>query len=409
MHEINTARIGTVGMVQCPDRTWTSTKDKLRYGADNLDNIGKYNSRIPVVEPKGNNPSFTGLIHIGQRVFSPEDKLVGLTTKLFLNSLGQISHLAVRTAHLFGQHKMVPITAVSDVNSVRVLLSIPPDRFKKLPDYRDDASIAEEVDRAFWKDAILRNIDYHQIDVQVRDGIVILNGYVASSSQWRVEAALTSIPAILGVKSNLVADDKLLLQITSALIEIERMKGSHVFAKVQNGVVELSGEAISIGVRDLAEKEAGNIPWIRGVINDISVPGTELPQTDQRFLQPMVGQNIYFRDGPSGVVEQVIINRSSRRVTGIIMRGQFSQAHSRTDFVQRDEVSTPERLAVIPIKQVRFLSGNSGFLLIDSTDTTQIQDYDPASVIRPDADWVPPYPYCIEHVRFWLNKDLGLE
>jgi osmotically-inducible protein OsmY len=400
MLETNTARIGTDEMIRCQDRTWASTKDKVDFGENYLDNIGEYHSNITVVEPKANHTSFPGLIHIGQRVFSPEDKLVGLTTKLFLNPMGQISYLAVRTARLFGQHKMVPIAAVSDANALRVQLSIHPDGFKELPDYWDDPSIAEEVDRAFWKDEILRNVDYHQIEVQVRDGIVTLNGYVSNSSQWRVEAALTHIPGILGVKSNLVADDKLLLQVASALVEIEQMNGSHVFARVQNGVVELSGEVISTEVRDLAEQDAGNVSWIRGVVNNISVPGTELPPVDQRFFQPVVGQNIYFRDGPSGIVEQVIIDRKSRRVTGILIRGWFPEGHYRMDLVHSGEPKTPERLAVIPIRLVRYLSGNSGFLLIDSTDTTKYHDYDPARVVTPDKDWLPPYPYCTDEVLF---------
>ena len=405
MLDTNTAQISTDEMIRCKNQTWTSTEDMVRFGVDYLDNNGEYNSIITVVEPEGNHTSFAGLIHIGQRVFSPEDKLVGLTTKLFLNLRGQISHLAVRTARLFGQHKIVPIAAISDVNSERVLISISHDRFKELPDYQSDSSIAEEVDRAFWKDEILRNVDYQQIDVQVRDGIVILNGYITNSSQWRIEAALTDIHGIMGVKSNLIADNKLLLQVAAALTEVERMKGSHVFARVQNGVVELSGEAISTGMRDLAEKDAGNVPWIRGVVNCISVPGVELALVDQRFLQPVIGQEIYFHDGPSGIVKQVIINRNNRRVVAMIIQVRFHEAHNRIEYVNGVESTTPERLAVIPINRIRYLTVNSGFLLIDSTETTMYQNFDPVSVVSPDPDWVPPYPYCIDQVLFWLNKD----
>jgi osmotically-inducible protein OsmY len=403
MLETQMAHAGLDEPIPCRDRSWLSIEDETRFGVDNLDNIGEFHPWLAGIKPGALNTQLSGLIHIGQRVFSPDGQLVGLTTKLFLNLKGQVSYLAVRTARLFGQHKMVPVTAVSDVTSIRVLLSINPEQFKELPEYHDDQSIGEEVDRALWKDEILRNTEYHQIDVQVRDGIVVLNGYVSSSSQWRIETALKNIPGILGVKSYLIADDKLLLQVVAALVKIEQIEGNHVFAKVQNGGVVLSGKVISIEIRDFAEQRAANVPWVRAVINNIEIPGVNLEPEDQRFLQPVIGKNIYFKDGLSGVVRQVIINQNNLRVANVVIQGQFPEAQNRLGSGTNGQQLTPDRLAVIPVNVIRYLTNASGFLLIDSTETTRYQDYYPDRVVSPDADWVPPYPYCIDHVRFWKN------
>jgi len=355
-------------------------------------------------EPVGDKPDippaqFAGLIRIGQKVSSADHPLIGLTTKLFLNLKGQISYLAVRGDHLFGRHKMVPIAAVSDVTSLRILLSIGREQFQKLPEYRDDQAIAEEVDRALWKDEVLRNTDYKQIEVAVRDGIVLLNGYVISSvNQWRAETAVKNIQGILGVKSFLIADDKLLLKVSSGLINIKQFEGNHIFVQVQNGAVELSGKVISSEIRSDAEQYAACVPGVRGVINNITVPGIDLEPEDQRFIQPLIGERIYFRDGLSGVVRQVMINPSNLRVTDMIIQGQFPES------IKDSESQTADRFAVIPVSTIRYLTKNAGFLLIDSTDSTLYQDFDPFGVVIPDAAWVPPYPYDLDDVRFWVER-----
>lgn len=384
---------------RCRDRSWFSTLDEDRLVMTNPVNRGENNE-----EPVGDKPDippaqFAGLIRIGQKVSSADHPLIGLTTKLFLNLKGQISYLAVRGDHLFGRHKMVPIAAVSDVTSLRILLSIGREQFQKLPEYRDDQAIAEEVDRALWKDEVLRNTDYKQIEVAVRDGIVLLNGYVISSvNQWRAETAVKNIQGILGVKSFLIADDKLLLKVSSGLINIKQFEGNHIFVQVQNGAVELSGKVISSEIRSDAEQYAACVPGVRGVINNITVPGIDLEPEDQRFIQPLIGERIYFRDGLSGVVRQVMINPSNLRVTDMIIQGQFPES------IKDSESQTADRFAVIPVSTIRYLTKNAGFLLIDSTDSTLYQDFDPFGVVIPDAAWVPPYPYDLDDVRFWVER-----
>lgn len=396
-------KTGADELNHCLDRSWL-LQGEQRFDAVIQVNAGEYDKRLEDVESETDEVPFEGLIYAGQRVFFSNEGYAGLTTKLFLGLDEQVAHLAIQSGRLFGHHKTAPISSVSAVTPDGIMLSITHKQFQQLPEYQDDSRIREEVDRALWKDEILRNTDYYQIHVHVRDGIVILNGYLVSiSSQWRVENAVENIPGILGIESYLIADDKLLLEVAKGLIEIERVEGSHVFAKVQNGAVVLSGKVISLDVRDRAEQCAANVAWVRGVINNIAVPGFDLKAEDQRFLQPVIGETIFFRDGPSGVVKQVIINRNNRRVVAMVIQGQFPDAYYAFGSSQAGDSLPPVRLAIIPMRVIRYLTSISGFLSIDSTETSRYQDFSPDCLVTPGAGWLPPYPYCADDVRFFAE------
>lgn len=57
-------------------------------------------------------------------------------------------------------------------------------------------------------------------------------------------------------------------------------------------------------------------------------------------------------------------------------------------------------LMVIPMDLVRFLTKDSGFLRISSTERDRELDFNSASFISPAVDWTPPYPYCPDDVLF---------
>jgi len=246
---------------------------------------------------------------------------------------------------------------------------------------------------------------YPEVDVRVNQGVLSITGHIIGMmSQDRIEKAVGNVTGLLGVKIHLILDDKLLLNVAEALGKIEPVEGKHVFAQVENGVVVLSGEVVSAYVRGLAEQYAAHLPGVRGVINNIAAPGVDLSVEDQRFLQPSIGEEIFFRDSLFGFVKQVIINRNNRRVVGILIQGRFPDKQLQGGSMSAGESEPPVRLAVIPVSVIRYLTTTSGFLLIDSTETTRYQDFDPADFKAPDADWVPPYPYCVGDVSFGAEK-----
>ena len=280
------------------------------------------------------------------------------------------------------------------------LLSVEEQNVHHMAD-KADASIAEKVDRALWNNGVLRSTDYREIEVDVKDGVVFLSGHVISASnQQRAEDAVRTIPGVLDVKSNLVLDDNIMREVAGALGKIEHLYGVKFFTGVQYGVVGLHGEVGSATVRSLAEKYAANIPGVRGVINSVLAPGVDLEAEDQRFLQPSIGEQIYFRDGLCGTVQRVVINPNNRRVVAMIVQWQISNRQSELGSLMGGKTLLPERLVAIPMSAIRFLTKSSGFLQIDSAEAAGYSDFDPSCFIAPREDWTPPYPYCPDDVLF---------
>jgi len=264
-----------------------------------------------------------------------------------------------------------------------------------------DASKSEKVGRALWNDGILRNTDYGEIDVFVKDGVVTLRGHVINTTnQQRAEEAARTIPGVLEVKSYLVADDKIIIEVARVLGEIERDHGVKFLTGVQNGVVVLTGKVGSAEVRSMVEKYAAAVPGVRGVINSLQAPGVNLQAEENRFLQPLIGELIYFRNGLFGTVKKVIINPDNRRVIAMILQVRYSDSHPDSRSPAYEAGPSPERLIVIPISDILHLTKDSGFLKINSSEAAKFGDFDPSCFTAPREDWTPPYPYCPKDILF---------
>jgi osmotically-inducible protein OsmY len=267
---------------------------------------------------------------------------------------------------------------------------------------QNDAVIKEAVYQALWRDNVLRAIEYQEIDVYVKNETVYLFGHiVGSGNQLRIMNAIRNVPGIQETKNNLVLDDKLTLDVASSLGELEHTYGCKFFTGASHGVISLSGNVQDENVKLLAEKCAASKPNIRSVINNVRVSEIEPEAQDQqRFLQPAIRESIYFSDGPSGVVRQVVMNPNNRRVIAMTVQGNFSEPQNTLYPLSDGKVKPVEQLIVVPMKVVRYLTKDSGFLHIKSDERNQYQDFDSASFYAPNWDWTPPYPYCPDDVLF---------
>ena len=273
------------------------------------------------------------------------------------------------------------------------------------PIQKTDEAIKETIYHAFWKDNLLRAMEYYEIDVHVKNGVVYLNGHIVSTtSQSRVENAIRDIPGILGIKNNLVFDDKLTLEVAASLGKLEHTYGCKFFTGVSHGVVSLNGIVRDENVKLLAEKSAANTPNVRGVINNLRVSESELELQDQPFLQPTIGEIIYFLDGISAVVKQVVINPNNRCVIAMTVQGRFADQRQELKPLNNDEVRLPERILVIPMRAVRYLTRVSGFLDIHSNERNRYMEFDPTHFFIPKKDWKAPYPYCPDDILFPVEK-----
>ncbi len=267
-----------------------------------------------------------------------------------------------------------------------------------------DAILKENITNALWKDDILRAMDYYEISVRVKNGVATLDGYItSSSSQNRVKNAIHPIPGVVEIINNLVLDDKLTLEIASALGGLEHEYNCKFFTGVTHGVVFLAGTVRDEKTRLLAEKCASANSNTRGVINKIKILGNNLKGPDLPFLQPVIGETIYFLDWVSGVVKQVIMNPDSRLVIAMIIQGKFSNQPNKPKPQVEGYLPIKERLIVIPMSTVRHLTKVSGFLHIESRERDRYTDFDPNQFIAPYIEWTPPYPYCPDDVLFPLK------
>lgn len=274
-----------------------------------------------------------------------------------------------------------------------------------------DVKLKSEVVNALWKDDVLRALDYQDIDVRVKNGVVMLNGHITSSgSQNRITTAIGAIPGIVEIKNNLISDDKLTLDAAAALGDLEHTYGCKFFTGASHGVVSINGTVRDKNIRMLAEKCVSDNPYTRGVINNIQIPGNKPMVQDQPFRQPAIGQPIYFLDWFPGVVHRVVMNPNNRRVIAMIVRGKFTSQEVDLNSEMGVAALPSERSVVIPISRVRHLTKTSGFLFINSSQRNQYMDFSPAHFIALPQGWIPPYPYCPDDVLFPVEyKDVNMQ
>jgi osmotically-inducible protein OsmY len=274
---------------------------------------------------------------------------------------------------------------------------------------KTDTAAKNSIYHTLWKDDVLRAIEYDQIDVHVKNGTIHLTGHIVNtSSQARIMNAIRTVAGTLVIHNNLVLDEKLILEAATSLGTLERTYDCKFFTGASHGILSLNGVVSNEEIKMLAEKCAASNPNVRGVINNVLVSGSQLVPQDQPFLQPVIGETIYFLDGVSGVVKQVIINPNNRRVTAMIIQGGFKELQPLTNGTARPY---DQRIA-ISMDKVRYLTKASGFLYIRSNERNQYEDFDPASFNKPNLDWVPPYPYCPDDVLFpvdYQTDDVQIE
>jgi len=273
------------------------------------------------------------------------------------------------------------------------------------PSEKTDVAIKESVEQAFWKDDILRAMDYYEIDVHVKNGVVYLYGHIANTnSKRRIQNAMQFIPGLLGIQNHLVLDDKLTLDVAGSLGELEHLYNCKFFTGASHGVISLNGNVKDENVKLLAERRAASHPSVRGVINNVRIAGAEQELQAQPFLQPRIGESIYFLDGVSGVVKQVIINPSNRRVVAMIVRGPLADERQEINSLNHGQPRSPERLIVVRMTDVRHLTTVSGFLSIHSTERNRYMDFDPTRFFTPKDGWTAPHPYCPHDVLFPIEQ-----
>lgn len=113
-----------------------------------------------------------------------------------------------------------------------------PGTWKSLsPVEKQDEELKLDVTNALWGDAIIRSLDFYEIDIRVRNRVVTLSGHITSSRSQNSGTgnALHLLPGIVEVKNFLVLDDQLVLDVASALGSLEHAYDCKFFTGASHG------------------------------------------------------------------------------------------------------------------------------------------------------------------------------
>jgi hypothetical protein len=90
-------------------------------------------------------------------------------------------------------------------------------------------------------------------------------------------------------------------------------------------------------------------------------------------------------------------------VIAMTVRGQFADLQE-IKTLNSSNSQSAERLVVLSMDLVHYMTKVSGFLNINSTEQKRYMNFDPASFRTPNVDWTPPHPYCPDNVLFPLEQ-----
>jgi hyperosmotically inducible protein len=145
----------------------------------------------------------------------------------------------------------------------------------------DDAALTTKVKAALLGDSTAKGT---QIDVETKDGIVQLNGFVDSTDNKEAAARVASgVEGVKGVDNNLdvrttdrtasqvVDDATLTAKVKAALVEDSTTKATEINVDTHAGTVQLNGFVDSQAAKDRAAELAQGIEGVRAVENNLSV------------------------------------------------------------------------------------------------------------------------------------------
>lgn len=170
------------------------------------------------------------------------------------------------------------------------------------PDYTWGESMAKETKRDVtdaWVTAKAKialfgddRVKGRRISVETKDGTVILRGKV-DSEQAKMTAAETvnGVEHVKGVRNELQVvapadrkqtdtDDKAITNMVQQRLKADpQLKGAKINARVDSGIVTLTGEVTSLMISSYASEVLSDVPGVRAVRNDLSyMPRTSMGQ-----------------------------------------------------------------------------------------------------------------------------------
>ncbi len=212
----------------------------------------------------------TVTISQGTRVVSHAGPLGHILVVMVDSSTGQATHVAVQSRPLLGRSVIVPLDWASRISADEIFIEADREQLMRLPEYRPDADILEDVWEALWAVYPIRALELDAIQVQVRDGVVTLKGNVASPTHRHLAVQATQkVPGVLRVEDELIADDELEAAVARQLSRDELLAKSYIRVESDLGTVTLMGKVSSRDLERRALELAGQVPGVRSVVSNL--------------------------------------------------------------------------------------------------------------------------------------------
>lgn len=335
----------------------------------------------------------------GQTVYC-QDGYVGKVVSLRIDHLAKIINFTVQSGHFFFRRRIVPFLWVDRIEMGSVYLSAKKSEFKILPDDRPDSQLIDDVEMALWEEGILHGIEYNGVDISARCGVIVLEGYVPNAGlKNRIEEVVRYIPGVLGIVNDLVIDEDLKIAAAMAVTRDPYDHEDRIFISSHNGFIQLSGEVSGKAARLAAEKRAGSVPHIRGVLNSLRVPGSKMVLKDQRALQPRIGAIVHTRGAAIGVIQQVILSPTNRLVVAVVVNRHISDPKEIRKSLLPQKSAMMSGKVVVPVHAIAYETGTAVFLDISDAEVSMFEDFNSQFYPVPEAGWQPPYPYHLDQIR----------
>jgi osmotically-inducible protein OsmY len=260
---------------------------------------------------------------------------------------------------------------------------------------RTDDGILADIWDALWKEDAIRSLDLGSLSVEVKGGEAYLDGHLAQENNLlRIENIVHSTMGIVAVHNNLVTDRELIIQVDQALARDERTRPYILPVNASHGWISLGGEVPIRELQHVAEKVAGEVSGVRGVIALPRVTG-ESPDMPRLAVQPRIGAVVYGRNREEGVITQVVIQPEDRLVTHVVVRSK-----------ELTDGNLVARETVIPLDASDLVKNESVFFQRNGPSLDAYPALDRDEFPLATFTWKAPYPYTAGEVRWSLQEIL---
>jgi osmotically-inducible protein OsmY len=260
---------------------------------------------------------------------------------------------------------------------------------------RTDDGILADIWDVLWQEDSIRSLDLGSLSIDVKDGEVYLYGHIAQENNLpRIESIALSIAGVVSVHNYLVTDRDLTIQVTGNLARDERTRPFIIPVNAFHGWIQLGGEVPNRELQHVAEKVAGEVSGVRGVIAMPRITG-ESPTPPKRTMQPRIGAVVYARDLEEGVITQVVIRPEDRLITHVVVR---------SNEIKDGNLVTRE--IVVPVQDVDRADNESIFLRRKGPSLSEYPLFDPDEFPLAPFTWQAPYPYTAGKALWSLREIL---